>query len=76
MDVTTLCGIATDGGRTMSGPGSGLVGLLKSGLREKRISHNVAIFYCVIHQENLCAKLLKFKQVIGPAIKAVNFICA
>ena len=33
IDLTTLCGIATDGGRAMSRPGIGLVGLLKSGLR-------------------------------------------
>ena len=36
IDLTTLCGIATDGSRAMSGPGIGLVGLLKSALREKR----------------------------------------
>ena len=34
MDLTTLCGISTYGGRAMSGPGIGLVGLLKSVLRE------------------------------------------
>ena len=36
IDLTTLYGIAADGGRAMSGPGIGLVGLLKSALREKR----------------------------------------
>ena len=74
--MTTLCGIETDGGHTMSGPGIGLVGLLKSALREKGISNNIAIFCCAIHQENLCLKLLKYKQVIGPVTKALNFIRA
>ena len=55
----------------------GFVGLLKSALKEKNISDNIIIFHCIIHQENLCAKCLKFKQhVMDPAIKAVNFILA
>ena len=33
IDLTTLCGIATDGGCAMSRPDIGLVGLLKSALR-------------------------------------------
>ena len=76
MDLTTLYGIATDGGHAMYEPGIGLVGLLKSALREKGISDHIVIFHCVIHQENLCAKLLKFKQAIGSVTKAVNFIRA
>ena len=76
LELFTLCGIATDGSRAMSGTGIGFVGLLKSALKEKSISDNIAIFYCIIHQQNLCAKFLKFKQGMGPDIKAVNFIRA
>ena len=78
MDLTTLCGIATDGGCAVSGPGIGLAGLLMSALRGKGISDNIAIFHChyVIHQENLFPKSLKYKQVIGPVTKAINFIRA
>ena len=74
LDLSTLCGIATDGARAMSGTGIGFVGLLKSALKEKNISDNIVIFYCIIHQQNLCAKLLKFKHVMGPVIEAANFI--
>ena len=76
LDLFTLCGIATDGARAMSGTGIGFVGLLKSALKEKNISDNIAIFHCIIHQQNLWAKPLKFKHVMGPVIKAVNFILA
>ena len=60
----------------MFGTGIAFVSLLKSALKEKNISGNIAIFHCIIHQQNLCAKPLKFKYVMGPAIKAVNFIRA
>ena len=76
MDLSTLCEIATDGARAMSGAGIGLVGLLKSALREKKLSDNIAVFHCIIHQQNLCAKTLNYKHVFGPVIKAVNFIRA
>ena len=76
MDLSTLCGIATDGARAMSGAGIGLVGLLKSALREKKLSDNIAVFHCIIHQQNLCAKTLNYKHVFGPVTKAVNFIRA
>lgn len=76
MDLSTLCGIATDGARSMSGTGIGFVGRLKSALREKKISDDIVIFHCIIHQQNLCTKSLKFQHVIGPVTKAVNFIRA
>ena len=74
LDLSTLCGIATDGARAMSATGIEFVRLLKSASKEKNISDNIAIFHCIIHQPNLCAKCLKFKHAMGPVIKAVNFI--
>ena len=74
LDLSTLCGIATDSARVVSETGIGFVGLLKSALKEKIISDDIAILHCLIHQQNLCAKCLKFKHIIGPVTKAVNFI--
>jgi len=66
LDLSTLCGI-TDGARSTSESGIGFVGLLKSALREKNIIDDIAIFHCIIHQQNLCAKSLAFKHVMaGP----------
>ena len=76
LDLSTLCGIATDGARAISRTGIVFVGLLKFALKEKNISDNIAIFHCIIQQQNLCAKSLKFKHVMGLVIKAVNFIQA
>ena len=76
LDLSTLCGIATDGAQTMSGTGIEFIGFLKSALKEKNISDNITIFYCIIRQQNLCAKSLKFKHVMGPVIKTINFIRA
>ena len=73
LDLSTLCGIATHGAQAMSGTGIGFVGLLKSALKEKI---DATIFHCIIHQQNLCAKSLKSKHVMGPVINAVNFIRA
>ena len=42
LDLSTSCGIATDGARAMSGIGIGFVDLLKSALKEKNISDNIA----------------------------------
>ena len=57
LDLSTLCVIATDGARAMSETDIRFVGLLKSALKEKNISDNMAIFHCIIHQQNLCANL-------------------
>ena len=73
LDLSTLCGIATDDARAMSGTGIGFVILLKSTLKEKNVSDNVAIFHCILHLQNLCGKSL---NVMGPVIEAVNFIRA
>ena len=73
LDQSILCEIATDGARAISGIGIGFVGLLKSSLKEKNISDDIAIFHCIIHQQNLCAKSLKFKHVLSPVIKAGKF---
>ena len=69
LDLSTLCGIATDGAQAMSGTGIGFVGLLKSALKEKNISDDITIFHCIIHQQNLCAKFLRSKHVMGPSLR-------
>ena len=76
MDLSKLCGIATDEAQAMSGTGIELVSLLKSALRKKKLSDNIAVFHCIIHEQNLYAKTLNYKHVIGPVSKAVNFIRA
>ena len=73
LDLSTLCGIATDGARSISGTGIGFVGLLKSALREKNIRDNIAIFHCIIHQQNLCNKSLYIQTCHGPSHQGSKF---
>ena len=73
LNLSTLCRIATDGTRTLSETVIEFASLLKSTFKKKNIINNTAIFHCIIHQQNLCAKSLKFKHVMGPVIKGSKF---
>ena len=64
LDLSTLCGIATDGARTMPGTVIEFEGLLKSALKEKNISDNIAIFHCIINKNY--AKILEIQTCHGP----------
>ena len=53
----------------------GVVDKIKSGLTKRNIDiNNLFAFHCIIHQENLCAKLLKFTHVMETTVSCVNFI--
>ena len=43
-----MCGLATDGARSMSGTGIGFVGLFKSALKERNINDDIVIFHCIM----------------------------
>ena len=75
LDLTTLCRIATDGARAMSGTDIRFRSLKICFEREK-YQWRYSNFSRIIYQQNLYAKFLKFKDMVGPVIKAVNFIRA
>ncbi|XP_004213339.2 general transcription factor II-I repeat domain-containing protein 2-like [Hydra vulgaris] len=66
---TKLSGVTTDGASSMKGKNIGFVALFK-----KSINHNILSYHCIIHQEQLCAKVLKMKEVVEIVIQTVNFI--
>ena len=76
LDWSKLCGISTDGAPVMIGVRSGLVQRIKEELRNRQLNADTTVtaFHCIIHQENLCTKSLKFSHVIQPIIETVNFI--
>ena len=37
-------------------------------------AQNVVVSHCIIHQENLYAKVLDFADVMGNVVKCVNYI--
>ena len=64
-----LCGVTTDGASALTGKNIGFIALLK-----KSINHEIISYHCIIHQEQLCAKVLEMKNVMELVIHTVNFI--
>lgn len=72
LDKTKLCGITTDGAPSMIGKHKGFTKIF---LEEMTLDAcNVLVNHCIIHQENLCSKVLGFEDVMKHVVKAVNFI--
>ena len=69
-----FAGVATDGAPSMIGKHSGLVAFLKE---QDGIDRNTFIdYHCIILQENLCAKTLRFDAVMKVVKSVVKFIRA
>ncbi|CAI9736530.1 general transcription factor II-I repeat domain-containing protein 2-like [Octopus vulgaris] len=70
-----LVGIATDGAPAMIGKKQGLRGFVQRKLESLNVSKDQLLWYhCIIHQESLCSKIIKFDHVMDNVVKAVNFI--
>ncbi|XP_025193544.1 general transcription factor II-I repeat domain-containing protein 2B-like [Melanaphis sacchari] len=63
--------VCTDGASAMTGKINGCVALLKQFLGRELFS-----CHCIIHQETLCAKDMKFNDVIDPVVRCINYIQA
>ncbi|XP_025407137.1 general transcription factor II-I repeat domain-containing protein 2B-like [Sipha flava] len=63
--------VCTDGAPAMTGKINGCVALLKQFLGRELFS-----YHCIIHQEALCAKDMKFNDVIDPVVRCINYIRA
>ena len=66
-----VTGIITDGAPAMAGKQSGLSTLVCNKLSE---GGKAIKLHCIIHQQVLCAKHLKYDHVMKPVIKAINYI--
>ncbi|XP_065658838.1 general transcription factor II-I repeat domain-containing protein 2B-like [Hydra vulgaris] len=64
-----LCGVTTDGASAQTGKNIEFIALFK-----KSINHEIISYHCIIHQEQLCAKVLEMKNVMELVIHTVNFI--
>ena len=69
------CGVATDGGPSLIGNDYGLIALSKKqdGTDSAIININ---YHCIIYQESLCAKSLRFEAVMKVIIEIVDVIRA
>jgi len=68
-----LVNITTDGAKNMSGTGIGLIGQINNHMRTLNCE-KLLVFHCIIHQQSLIGKVLKFEDVMGIVIKSINFI--
>lgn len=66
-------GITTDGAPSMTGRKNGLVALVQKKLEEEGVEEAIAL-HCIIHQQALCSKCLKFDNVMSVVVKCINQI--
>ena len=75
LPLDKLCGVATDGAPAMVGKHKGVVSLLKKEMDARGIRHDKLVsFHCIVHQQSLCAKSVKFDHVISVVTDCINFI--
>uniref|UniRef100_A0A8D2LVJ3 Uncharacterized protein n=1 Tax=Varanus komodoensis TaxID=61221 RepID=A0A8D2LVJ3_VARKO len=67
-----VTGIITDGAPAMAGERSGLSTLVRNKVSEE--GGKAIQLHCIIHQQVLCAKHLKYDHVMKPVMKAINYI--
>ena len=58
IDLNKIVSIADDGLRSMPGKNKGATTILQS-----KLNHEILTFYCIIHQEALCAQTFPAKIV-------------
>ncbi|KAL6466076.1 hypothetical protein MHYP_G00262090 [Metynnis hypsauchen] len=66
-------GITTDGAPSMTGRKNGLVALFQKKLEEENVEEAIAL-HCIIHQQALCSKCMKFDNVMSVVVKCINQI--
>ena len=68
---TNLVAICTDGAPAMCGKHTGAVSLIQEFIGRRIITH-----HCIIHQQALCDKVLKFEHVMSVVVSIVNYLRA
>ena len=59
----------------MVGKHKGVVSLLKKEMDEREIRHDRLVsFHCIVHQQTLCAKSVKFDHVVSVVTNCIDFI--
>lgn len=66
-------GITTDGAPSVTGRKNGLVALVQKKLEEEGVEEAIAL-HCIIYQQALCSKCLKFSNVMSVVVKCINQI--
>ncbi|XP_069470077.1 general transcription factor II-I repeat domain-containing protein 2-like [Ambystoma mexicanum] len=75
LDWAKLASVTTDGAPSMVGSKKGVIAHINQEMDKHNYSHPIAI-HCLIHQQALCSKSLKFDSVMTIVVSCVNFIRA
>ena len=75
LPLDKLCGVATDGAPAMVRKHKGMVSLFRKEMDARGIRHNRLIFFhCIVHQQSLCAKSVKFDHVISVVTSCITLL--
>lgn len=70
-----LVGVCTDGAPSMVGSRKGFIGILKERATAMNVQEcDLIILHCIIHQQNLCSKSIRLKNVMDVVVNTINFI--
>ncbi len=75
LDWSKLVSIITDGAPSMVGASRGLIGCMNREMEERCLSPPLQV-HCLIHQQALCCKVLKWESVMKVVVSCINFIRA
>lgn len=70
---TKFASVTTDGAPCMVGSTRGLVGRLNGEFEERGLAPPIQV-HCLIHQQALCCKVLKWASVMKVVVQCVNYI--
>lgn len=75
LDWAKLASIMTDGVPCMVGPSLGLIGRVNWEMEERGLTAPLQV-HCLIHQQALCCKVLKWDSVMKVVVSCINLIRA
>lgn len=75
LDWAKLASVTTDGAPSMVGSKKGVIARINQEMDKHNHSHPIAI-HCLIHQQALCSKSLKWDSVMKIVVTCINFIRA
>ena len=74
LSTEKLHSLSTDGAPSMVGSKNGFVSKMKAETSVHKEPKSFIGFHCMIHQQNLCAKSVKFSNIMSTVVSCVNFI--
>jgi len=75
LDWSKLASITTDGAPSIVGASRCLIGHMNREMEERGLSPPLQV-HCLIHQQALCCKVLKWESVMKVVVSCINFIRA